>query len=412
MEWNRNDTGVERPGVAARGIRRVGILGAGVMGRAIAAANLMAGICVTITDADSDVLARCAEEVLNETSRERPSASAESACLLRVTPEVAGLTSCDLVIESVVESLEVKRRILTRLEPVVSDDSILASNTSTIRIAQLAQTLRRPQRFCGIHFCNPVSQRKLVEVVRGDNSDDETVAAAVVFAKSLGKMPIVVNDAPGFVVNRLLFPYLNESLELIREGADIRAIERAATDFGMPMGPLEFCDTIGVDTAFYAGRVMWDAYRARIVASPILPALIRTGRLGRKTGRGFFAYPQSHGLAQLDPTLDAILEPYLRRQRSFSQDDLTARLFLPMLNEATRVIGEAVVRDPRDIDLAMIFGLGFSADKGGLLFWADQLGVPAIVTMLKRLESLGPRAEPSPNLTEMAQRGRNFYGSP
>jgi 3-hydroxyacyl-CoA dehydrogenase len=274
----------------------------------------------------------------------------------------------------------------------------------------LATVLKKPERFCGIHFFNPVRRMRLVEVIRGDATSDETVATAVAHAKRLGKSPIVIRDGPGFLVNRLLFPYMNEALALLEEGAEIKAIERASKSFGMPMGPIELYDMVGMDTALYAGRTMWEAFPDRIYASPILINLVKANRLGRKSGRGFFRYEgRKADKPQPDPDLDAILAQYIRRHDKFSNEQLQHRLFLPMLLEATRVLEEKLVRDVRDVDLGLIFGVGFPAFRGGLLFWADQVGVRTIIEWLKPLEAIGERMKPTKLLLEMARDGRKFY---
>ena len=249
----------------------------------------------------------------------------------------------------------------------------------------------------------------LVEVIRGRQTSDETVATAVAYAKSIGKSPIVVNDGPGFLVNRLLLPFLNEALELLADGAPLKAIERAAKDFGMPMGPFALYDMVGLDTSFYAGRVMWEAFPDRIAASPMLPALIKQGRLGHKSGRGFFIYKPGSSKGEPDPGLADVIRPYLRGESALSSDVITARLFLPMVLEATRILQEKLVRDVRDVDLGLIFGLGFPPFRGGLLFWADTLGAAKIVEMLKPLAELGARMQPTPLLLEMAKTGSKFY---
>jgi 3-hydroxyacyl-CoA dehydrogenase len=231
----------------------------------------------------------------------------------------------------------------------------------------------------------------------------------VAYAKRLGKMPIVVNDGPGFLINRLLFPYMQEALELVLEGADIKSIERAAKAFGMPMGPIELYDMVGIDTAFYAGRTMWEAYPDRITASPILPAMVKAGRLGQKSGLGFFSYNNKKKRPEPDPKLKDLLDPYIRNSKKFSQDELTSRLFLPMLLEATRALEDNIVRDPRDIDLGMIFGLGFPPFLGGLMYWADTVGAAKIIEMLKPFEALGARMRPTSLLLKMAKEGRKFY---
>ena len=250
----------------------------------------------------------------------------------------------------------------------------------------------------------------LVEVIRGKQTSDETIATAVAYAKSIGKSPIVVNDGPGFLVNRLLLPYMNEAIELLLDGAEISAIDRAAKNFGMPMGPITLFDVVGLDTAFYAGRVVYDAFPERIVVSPVLPVLIKAGRLGQKTGSGFFKYAPGKDRGEPDPTLKPLLEPMLRGKQKFTEETITARLFLPMLLEATRLLDDKIVRDVRDVDLGLIYGLGFPPFKGGLLFWADSVGAAKILEMLKPLEPLGERWKPTPMLLEMAKSGKKFYG--
>jgi 3-hydroxyacyl-CoA dehydrogenase/enoyl-CoA hydratase/3-hydroxybutyryl-CoA epimerase/3-hydroxyacyl-CoA dehydrogenase/enoyl-CoA hydratase/3-hydroxybutyryl-CoA epimerase/enoyl-CoA isomerase len=302
----------------------------------------------------------------------------------------------------------VKRAIYARLEPQLPTGTILASNTSTIPIAQLAQQLQRPDRFCGIHFFNPVRRMRLVEVIRGPKSSDETIATAVAYAKRIGKTPIVVNDGPGFLVNRLLLPYMAESLEMLCEGASIQSLERAAKSFGMPMGPIELYDMVGIDTALFAGRTMWEAFPERIPASPLLAAMVKAGRLGQKSGRGFYRYDAKKKRPVPDPEFDVLLRPYVRDHHEFDQQTITERLFLPMLLEATRALEQGIVRDPRDVDLGLIFGLGFPAFKGGLLFWADTVGAERLLESLARFESLGPRMAPTPLLKELARSHGSF----
>jgi 3-hydroxyacyl-CoA dehydrogenase len=254
-----------------------------------------------------------------------------------------------------------------------------------------------------------VRKMPLVEVIRGKRTSDETIATAVAYAKSIGKSPIVVNDGPGFLVNRLLLPYMNEALELILEGAEIKQIERVAKNFGMPMGPITLYDVVGLDTCVMAGRVMVEAFPDRTVVNDILMVLLKAGRLGQKTGAGFFAYAKGSERGQPDPKLDELIRPLMREKRKFSDAEIEARMFLPMVLEATRLLADKVVRDVRDVDLGLIYGIGFPPFKGGLLFWADTLGAAKIVEMLKPLEPLGERARPTPLLLDMARTGKKFY---
>jgi 3-hydroxyacyl-CoA dehydrogenase/enoyl-CoA hydratase/3-hydroxybutyryl-CoA epimerase/3-hydroxyacyl-CoA dehydrogenase/enoyl-CoA hydratase/3-hydroxybutyryl-CoA epimerase/enoyl-CoA isomerase len=251
---------------------------------------------------------------------------------------------------------------------------------------------------------------KLVEIIRGANTSDETIATAVQYAKGIGKSPIVVNDGPGFLVNRLLLPYMNASLELISEGAKIPDIEKAAKKFGMPMGPITLYDVVGLDTAFYAGRTMWEAFPSRINPSPILPALVKAGRLGQKSGKGFFAYDNPKKKGMPDPGLSEFVDPYMKNEtHDFSIEEITQRLFLPMLLEATRVLEAKIVRDVRDVDLGLIFGLGFPPFKGGLLHWADTMGASQLLEQLKPFEDLGERMQPTELLQQMAEDNQKFY---
>jgi 3-hydroxyacyl-CoA dehydrogenase len=400
---------------ASREIRSVGVIGAGIMGIGIAAAQLKHFVPVTVFDASAEALAKGIPAILEETAGDTTVAATGAgrcepwAALLHVAPTQESLAQCDLVIESVVENAVVKQQIYQRLEARLDPAAILASNTSTLTISSLAGVLHRPERFCGLHFCNPVRIRPLVEVVRGQQTSDATIATAVRHMKRIGKMPIVVQDGPGFLVNRLLSPYLNESLQLLCEGVSITEIDQAAIAFGMPWGPMALYDLIGIDTAFYAGRTMWEAFPDRIAVTPVLPAFIRAGRLGHKTGHGFYSYPNGLERPEPDAAADGLLEPYVRRRPSRGAEEITARLLLPCLLEATRALESGLVSDVRDVDLGMIFGLGFPASKGGLLFWADAIGLENIVELLQPFAKLGTRFQPTALLLDMARQHRKFY---
>ena len=413
---NKKDTGIDRSDVTPGKIRSMSVIGAGIMGQGIAAANIKRNVPVAMADAVPEALSSGVQKILEEVSFDKAkngpdvARAVKFAPLLHATASDSELAASDLVIEAIVENPDVKKRIYSRIEPLLSPTTILATNTSTIPIKKLAEGLAHPDRFCGIHFFNPVRKMPLVEVIRGPATSDETVATAVAYAKSLGKSPIVVNDGPGFLVNRLLFPYMNEALELIAEGAEIPAIEKAAKNFGMPMGPITLYDVVGLDTAVYAGRVMWEAFPKRTMLSPIITNLLKQGRLGQKSGAGFFKYDDKKGRGRPDPDLPKLIAPYLRDEKQkFTAEQLTHRLFLPMFLEATRVLQEHLVRDVRDVDLGLIFGLGFPPFKGGLLFWADTVGAAKIVEWLQPLAHLGERYEPTPLLLEMSAGNHRFY---
>jgi len=411
----KRDSGIAGTETAPRTISHVGIIGAGIMGSGIAAAHVKRGVATRLTDADENALAKGDRAIFDEVAYNRKAKgpdlqkALQATPLLQCTQDLMELAHCDLVVEAVVENADVKRQVYSRLEPLLGENGLLASNTSTIPISSLANGLKRPDRFCGLHFFNPVRRMQLVEVIRGRETSDETVATLVAHAKRIGKLPIVVRDGPGFLVNRLLSPYMNEALHLLTEGIELREIDRAARWFGMPMGPIALYDMVGIDTAFYAGRTMWEAFPDRVIASPILPALIRKQRLGQKSGKGFYSYQNRKGVPQSDPEMSQLLEPYCQPTRTLPRETLVDRLILPMLLEATRALSEAVVRDPRDVDFGLIFGLGFPAYRGGLLFDLDKEGPRRILERLRPYEALGSRFQPTSYLRQLADRDQRFY---
>jgi len=425
-ERNRRDRGLDdQPVNDGLPLERPAVIGAGIMGAGITASHLRAGFTVTLVDVQADTLSASVADILDEaawdrgTKRTDPARAVALSGMLHTSTRMAAISTADLVIESVLERADIKRQVLAEIERTVGPQTVIATNTSTNPIAKLAEALADPTRFCGIHFFNPVRRMTLVEVVRGPATSDATVAAAVAHVKRLGKCPIVVRDSPGFLVNRVLMPYLHESVEMLREGIEAKRIDRLARSFGMPMGPLELYDMIGIDTAFYAGLVLSAAYGDRIEASPLIPALVKSGRLGRKSGAGFYHYKsaddrsRSAGGARAridrpDEGVTSLIRPYALPSRETSDATIIDRLLLPMLLEALRALDEGIVRDGRDIDLAVIHALGFPAFRGGLLAWGDSLGAAEVVRRLQPLADLGIRMHPTPRLLAMAKAGEPF----
>jgi 3-hydroxyacyl-CoA dehydrogenase/enoyl-CoA hydratase/3-hydroxybutyryl-CoA epimerase/3-hydroxyacyl-CoA dehydrogenase/enoyl-CoA hydratase/3-hydroxybutyryl-CoA epimerase/enoyl-CoA isomerase len=417
-ERNRHDPGVAGD-VTAADVESAAVVGAGIMGAGIAASHLRAGVPVTLVDVNAETLAASVPGILDEaawdraTKRTDPARALALSGSLRTAAQLAAIAGADLVIESVTERPDVKTAVLADIERLVGPETVIATNTSTNPITRLAEALADPARFCGLHFFNPVRRMTLVEVVRGPATGDATVATAVALAKRLGKCPIVVRDSPGFLVNRVLMPYLHEATELVREGIDPARIDRVARGFGMPMGPIELYDMIGLDTAFYAGLVLSAAYGDRIEASPLIPALVKSGRLGRKTGSGFYRYSgadQKARIVGVDPAGRKVLDRYAVTPRETNDRTLADRLLLPMLLEAVRAFDEGIVRDPADIDLAVIHALGFPPFRGGLLAWADSLGAAEVLRRLEPLAGLGPRMIPIERVAALARSGGRFTG--
>ena len=411
----QKDPGVADVAAQPRNVERVGVLGAGLMGAGIAGAHVRRGIPVMMLDSSAQALEKGVAAITKvvqsriDIGRAAPAELAQALGRLSTTQTPAALADRDVVIEAVVENEEVKTNLYRQLQPVLPADAILASNTSTISITRMAAAWHRPENFAGMHFFNPVDRMQLVEVIRGDRTSDGTVVTLVALAKRIGKTPIVVRDCPGFLVNRVLFPYLNESLVLLEEGADPRAIDKAAAAFGMPMGPITLNDLVGLDTSLYAGRVVNTAFADRAKTTRILDELVASGRLGQKSGAGFYAYAKG-GRGADDPYLTKLLERMGTKPRAFGQEELQERLFLPMVTEASRVLAEGIVRDAADVDMGLILGIGFPAFRGGLLRWADTLGMPAVLEKLRKYEPLGSRYKPTEAMTRLAAEGKGFYG--
>jgi 3-hydroxyacyl-CoA dehydrogenase/enoyl-CoA hydratase/3-hydroxybutyryl-CoA epimerase/enoyl-CoA isomerase len=412
------DPGVADPNIRPRTVHRVGVLGAGQMGAGIATAHARSGLPTAMVDVDdariADGLRRAQDVILSriQIGRAQPMDMAQMLSHLSTSTNRAIFADCDVVIEAITENEQAKTAMYKELAPVLRDDAILASNTSTISITRMAASAPRPERFIGMHFFYPVDRMELVEVVRGEKTSDETVATIVALAKKIRKTPIVVRDCAGFLVNRVLLPYMNEALLLLQEGAAMDAIDRAATAFGMPVGPIALHDMVGLDTACYAGHVMVRAYADRAVPTPILDDLVQAGRLGEKSGAGFRKHGAKRGKAEPDPAFEPFLAKYRTSTRNFSAEELTDRLFLPMLLEATRALEEQIVREPADVDMGLILGIGFPPFRGGILRWCDTEGAAQILERVEKYRPLGKRFEPTETLQRQARTGEKFYPPP
>jgi 3-hydroxyacyl-CoA dehydrogenase/enoyl-CoA hydratase/3-hydroxybutyryl-CoA epimerase/3-hydroxyacyl-CoA dehydrogenase/enoyl-CoA hydratase/3-hydroxybutyryl-CoA epimerase/enoyl-CoA isomerase len=410
----QKDTGVSDTSVQPLEVKQVGVVGAGIMGAGIAGAHVRRGIPAVMIDTLPGALERGVAAVTKSLQGRvgigRMTMEEATAALARLSTSstVQSLADRDVVIEAIIENEEAKTALYHSLEKSLRPGTLLASNTSTISISRMAKSVANPELFAGMHFFNPVDRMQLVEVIRGEKTGDVAVATLVALAKRIGKTPIVVRDCPGFLVNRILFPYLNESLLLLEEGTSARAIDKAATAFGMPMGPVTLNDLVGLDTSLYAGRVINAAFKDRAVSTRILDDLVAAGRLGQKSGAGFYSYAKgSRGID--DPAFAAILEKCRTGRREASQEEITDRLFLPMLTEASRVLEEEIVREPGDVDMGLILGIGFPTFRGGLLRWADDEGLPNILQRLAKYERLGKRFEPTAQMRRLAAEKRGFY---
>ncbi len=390
----------------ARSPQRFAVLGAGVMGGGIGWLAAEKGRKVRIKDvapaALASALATAGGLWAGAVRRRRltPHDRAARVERLSFTLDYTGFAFVDFVFEAVVENLEVKRKVVEELEAHVGDEVVIASNTSSLPIGDIARGARVPGRVVGLHFFNPVDRMPLVEVIAGPASDPAAVATAFRTALDLGKTPILVQDGPGFLVNRLLAFYLGEALSLYEAGADIRRVDATFEDFGMPVGPFELLDQIGLDVAEKVTHVLGAAFGERLPAQSILSTWVKEGHLGKKTGRGFYRYEKGK---KRGPAISQAGDHRL----VMSEEDLLDRLILPMINEAARCLDEGVVQRPLDVDVGMVFGTGFPPFRGGLLRYADARGV---ATLTERLDALvatvGERMRPSEALR---QRAGGFY---
>jgi 3-hydroxyacyl-CoA dehydrogenase/enoyl-CoA hydratase/3-hydroxybutyryl-CoA epimerase len=384
------------------------------MGGGIAQVLAYRGLGIRLKDIKNDAIGlglRHAWEAFEGLVRKRRLTMREAKKMMdNISPtlDYSGFGRVDLVIEAVIEKMEVKKAVLRETERSVRAGCVLTTNTSSLSVTEMQSALERPQNFCGMHFFNPVNRMPLVEVIRGSDSGDEAVATVFALARKLEKTPIIVNDGPGFLVNRILAPYLNEAGWLLSEGGRTVQIDRALVEFGMPMGPLRLLDEIGLDVARHAAGVMFDAFGERMRPAGALLALGSTSRLGKKNGRGFYRYQNGKQL-EADDTVYAELG-VVGTRRTFDDAVIVERCIFAMINEAARVLSDEIVEGPGDVDLGMIMGTGFPPFRGGLLRYADSLGLPILLQRLEQFSrALGNRFEPAPLLTEKAESGKGFY---
>jgi 3-hydroxyacyl-CoA dehydrogenase/enoyl-CoA hydratase/3-hydroxybutyryl-CoA epimerase len=414
----RKATGVADASVQARAVRSMAVLGAGVMGGAVAQLAAYREVRVRMKDIEHDAVTRGlrhARSLFDQAVERRKltrRVAAQRMEFLSGGLDFAGFAGADLVVEAVVERVDTKQAVLREAESHVGPECILATNTSSLSVDELAAGLERPDRFCGMHFFNPVHRMPLVEVVRGSHTSDGTIATVYGFARFLGKVPVVVRDGPGFLVNRILGPYLNEAGHLLADGASVHAIDDAAKAFGMPMGPLRLIDEVGVDVSAHAGGAMHAALGERLTPAAPLVALAASSRLGRKGGRGFYTYQKGRDTG-VDETVYADLGTAVPGQRAKLQKRaIRQRLVMQMINEAARVLEEGIVDDAAAVDLAMIMGTGFPPFRGGLLRFADSFHLRAVHRIARDLQDeLGDRFEPPELLADLARRSRTFYGA-
>ena len=397
------------------------VLGAGIMGGGIAYQAAVKGQPVVMKDINDDALdlgLQEAAKILGKgMERGKVDAKKMASTLNNITPtlDYNAMKEADLVIEAVVENAKVKASVLKETEKTVAKDAIICSNTSTISINQLAESLENPERFCGMHFFNPVHKMPLVEIIRGEKTSDDTINAVVAAALKMGKTPIVVNDCPGFLVNRVLFPYFAGFSKLVLDGADFVAVDKVMEKtFGWPMGPAYLLDVVGMDTADHAAGVMAEGIPERMekIGNDPVTLQYRAERLGQKNGKGFYEYgTDKRGRPTKNASDDtyALLKEHVSESRDFDKDEIIARLMVPMANEAIRCLEEGIVDSASEADMALLYGLGFPPFRGGIFRWIETIGLANFVEMADKYAHLGPIYQVTDGVRQMAADGKSYF---
>jgi 3-hydroxyacyl-CoA dehydrogenase / enoyl-CoA hydratase / 3-hydroxybutyryl-CoA epimerase len=396
----------------AKPVDRAAVIGAGVMGAGIAQWLSSRGLPVILRDVNAEQVAKgmaaVAQLYYQGVKRHAFTRLEATTGLDHVYPSAAEvpLHNLDLVIEAAVEKMELKKAIFRRLAELAGPDTILATNTSALSVSEIATGVPAPERVVGIHFFNPVHRMQLVEVVVARQTHAEVVQRALRFVQSIGKLPVVVKDSPGFLVNRILMPYLIEAGHLFESGARVEDLDEAMLDFGMPMGPLRLIDEVGVDVAQHVAEELEGKFSDRMRAPRLLAQMLKAGLLGRKSARGFYLYQSKH------PETNSGLNLFQEKDwaKNLGREELQRRLVLLMVNEAARCLEEEIVAQPSEVDFAMIMGTGFAPFRGGPLQYADSLGAEKIVGEMKRIADSGAAYfEPCSLLRAQATQRKKFY---
>ena len=406
-------------------VERAAVLGAGIMGGGIAYQSALKGTPIIMKDiaqAGLDLgLSEAGKLLSKQVERGKMSVAEMAGVLNKIQPTLSydGFDHVDVVVEAVVENPKVKHAVLAETEAQIRDDAILASNTSTISISRLAEPLKRPENFCGMHFFNPVHRMPLVEVIRGEKTGEDAIARTVAYALAMGKKPVVVNDCPGFLVNRILMPYFGAFMGLVRRGVDFVAIDRAMERFGWPMGPAYLADVVGIDTGVHAGGVMAEGFpeRMKYDFKTSHDVMFENERYGQKNGRGYYKYEADRkGRPQkvVDEDVAALLAPVIEGSETLDAETIVDSMMIPMCLEAVRCLEDGIAASATDVDLALIYGIGFPPFRGGALHYIDDVGIDKFVARADELAAqAGPLKamyEPTDKLREMAAGGDAFFG--
>ncbi len=410
-------------GAAARPVTSAGVVGFGTMGSGIAMAFANAGIPVRVLESDAAALERGLETVRKTYAASRTKGrltEAEAAArllLVRGTQDYASLAECDVVVEAVFEEMDLKRDILRRLEGVCRRDALLATNTSSLDVDEIAAATGSPERVLGIHFFSPAHVMRLVELVRPSSVAPSALATALQLVRRLGKIGVVVGVCDGFAANRMLFAFRRQADFLLEEGALPAQVDRALTAFGMSMGPYETADLVGLDVSWRIRKRQARTRPPGLRYSPIADRLCERGRLGQKTGAGWYHYAPGSRTPVPDPETEALIRSVSAKlgiaRRDVTDDEIVERCFAPLVNEGARILEEGIAARASDLDVIWVHGYGFPRAKGGPMHWADGFGLGRIAETVERLHAeQGDLVRPSPLLLRLAREGGCFGDLP
>jgi 3-hydroxyacyl-CoA dehydrogenase/enoyl-CoA hydratase/3-hydroxybutyryl-CoA epimerase/enoyl-CoA isomerase len=402
-------------------VEQAAVLGAGIMGGGIAYQSASKGIPIVMKDIAEAAIQLGLDEAtgilekLITRGRMKPAKMAKVLNNIRPTLNYADVANVDLVVEAVVENPKIKGIVLAEVEDQVKDSAVITSNTSTISIDLLAESLKDPTRFCGMHFFNPVHKMPLVEVIRGSQTSEETIATTVAYANAMGKKPIVVNDCPGFFVNRVLFPYFGGFGILLEQGIDFRRVDKLMERFGWPMGPAYLLDVVGIDTAHHAQAVMAEGFPERMAGQgeAAVDLMFKEQRFGQKNNLGFYAYEKDKKgrlQKQVDESLVEKLTGLCANPVELSDEQIIDHLMVPLCLEVARCIEENIVASPAEADLALVYGIGFPPFLGGALKYMDTIGLQNFCDKADALAAVSPLYSVPTQMREMAALGETFYG--
>lgn len=405
----------------AAAVTQAAVLGAGIMGGGIAYQSSLKGTPIIMKDIAEKALdlgmSHASELLVKRVSKKRmkPAKMAQVLSGIRPTLNYGDFKDVKVVVEAVVENEKIKKSVLEDAENQVVEGTVLASNTSTISITRLAADLKRPEDFAGMHFFNPVDRMPLVEVIRGEKTSDATVATLVAYAQKMGKNPVVVNDCPGFLVNRVLFPYFGGFGMLMRDGADFRQLDKVMEKFGWPMGPAYLMDVVGIDTGVHAAKVMAEGFPERMSYDfkDVSEVMFDNNRYGQKNAVGFYKYePDRKGRIQkvVDETTFELIKPHVAASHEFDAQEIIDRMMIPMCTELVRCLEDNIVGSAAEADMATIYGIGFPPFRGGPLRYIDSIGLKEFVALCDKYADLGGIYTAPDLLKTMAANGETFFG--